>query len=116
MYLLLSNHIESDLEAIADYIAQDNPTRALSFIRQIRDQLRLIGQNPLLYQLRPDIGKDARVAVFGRYVILFRILEETVRIERVVFGDAIFQLSINRLIRAKKSRRKIRNRPASAFR
>jgi len=86
MFVELSSFIESDLEAIADYIAQDNPMRAVSFIREIREELRLVGQNPLLYQLRPEIGEDARLAVVGRYVILFHILGEVVRIERVIFG------------------------------
>ena len=86
MLVELSSFIESDLEAIADYIAQDNPMRAVSFIREIREELRLVGQNPLLYQLRPEIGEGARLAVVGRYVILFHIVGEVVRIERVIFG------------------------------
>jgi toxin ParE1/3/4 len=85
MLVELSSFIESDLEAIADYIAQDNPMRAVSFIREIREELRLVGQNPLLYQLRPEIDEDARLAVVGRYVILFHIVGEVVRIERVIF-------------------------------
>ena len=32
------------------------------------------------------MADDARLAVVGRYVILFRIIERCVRIERVVFG------------------------------
>jgi plasmid stabilization system protein ParE len=86
MLVELSSFIENDLEAIADYIAQDNPMGAVSFIREIRVELRLVGQNPLLYQLRPEIGEDARLAVVGRYVILFHIVGEVVRIERVIFG------------------------------
>jgi toxin ParE1/3/4 len=86
MLVELSSFIESDLEAIADYIAQDNPMRAVSFIREIREELRLVGQHPLLYQLRPEIGEGARLAVVGRYVILFHIVGEVVRIERVIFG------------------------------
>jgi plasmid stabilization system protein ParE len=86
MRVELSSFIESDLEAIADYIAQDNPMRAISFIREIREELRLVGQDPLLYQFRPEIGEDARLAVVGRYVILFHIVGEVVRIERVIFG------------------------------
>jgi plasmid stabilization system protein ParE len=69
MLVELSSFIESDLEAIADYIAQDNPMRAVSFIREIREELRLVGQNRLLYQLRPEIGEDARAGAVGRYVI-----------------------------------------------
>jgi toxin ParE1/3/4 len=86
MRVELSRFIEPDLEAIADYIAQDNPERALSFLAEIRAKLILVGNNPLLYRLRPEIGDEARIAVVGRYVILFRIIEDTVRIERVVFG------------------------------
>ena len=86
MRVELSSFIESDLEAIADYIAQDNPMRAISFIREIREELRLVSRYPLLYRLRPEVGEDARLAVVGRYVILFHILGEVVRIERVIFG------------------------------
>jgi toxin ParE1/3/4 len=86
MRLELSPYIERDLEEIADWIAQDNPRRAVSFIQEIREEFRRIGEGPLLYQLRPEIGADARLAVVGRYVILFRITGELIRIERVVFG------------------------------
>jgi toxin ParE1/3/4 len=86
MRIELSRFVEPDLEAIADYIAQDNPERALSFLAEIRDKFALVGNNPLLYRLRPEIGEDARITVVGRYVILFRIVEDTARIERVVFG------------------------------
>jgi toxin ParE1/3/4 len=95
MRLELSSFVEGDLDTIADYIAQDNPTRAVSFLREIREQILAIGQNPLLYQLRPEIGEGARMAIVGRYVILFRTMEEVVRIERVVYGGrdllALFQ-------------------------
>jgi plasmid stabilization system protein ParE len=86
MRVELSRFVEPDLEANADYIAQDNPERAVSFLQEIRTKLALVGQRPLAYQLRPEIGEDARIAVVGRYVLLFRIVGEVVRIERVVFG------------------------------
>jgi plasmid stabilization system protein ParE len=95
MRLEFSRWVESDLENISDYIAQDNPARAVSFIREIRSKIVQIGRQPLLHQLRPEIGEGARLAVVGRYVLLFRIVDETVRIERVVFGGrdltALFQ-------------------------
>ena len=86
MRVEFSRWVESDLDLIADYIAQDNPRRAVTFIREIREKIDQIGEQPLLYQLRPEIGEGARIAVVGRYVILFRILGETVRIERIVYG------------------------------
>ncbi len=86
MRVEFSRWVESDLDLIADYIAQDNPRRAVTFIREIREKIDRTGEQPWLYQLRPEIGEGARIAVVGRYVILFRILADTVRIERVVYG------------------------------
>jgi plasmid stabilization system protein ParE len=59
MRVELSPFIKGDLEAIADWIAEDNPRRAVTFIREIREEFRKIGQGPLHYQLRPEIGEDA---------------------------------------------------------
>lgn len=86
MRLELSALVESDLEAIADWIAEDNPRRALTFIREIREEFGRIAKGPELYRLRPEIGDDARLAVVGRYVIMFRFDADVVRIERVVYG------------------------------
>ncbi len=86
MRLLYSQDVEGDLEAIADYIAVDNPRRAVSFIREIYTAIERIGEGPLLHQLRPEIGSDARLAVVGRYVILFRVADDVVYIERVAYG------------------------------
>jgi plasmid stabilization system protein ParE len=36
--------------------------------------------------LRPELGPDARLATVGSYVILFRIHQNAVRIERVLHG------------------------------
>lgn len=87
MRLELSPYVERDLEEIAEWIAQDNPRRAVTFLEEVRIAFRQLGANPLHYQLRPDIGDDARPAVAGRYVILFRIAGDAVRVERVVYGS-----------------------------
>jgi toxin ParE1/3/4 len=84
--------VEDDLDEIAAYIAADNPPRAITFVREIRAEIDRIGQGPQLYQLRPDIGEAARLAVVGRYVILFRIDGDVVRIERVVQGNRLLPI------------------------
>jgi toxin ParE1/3/4 len=86
MRLEFSRFVESDLEAIGDYIAQDTPKRAITFIREMRERIRAVGENPLIYRVRAEIGEGARMAVVGRYVILFRVVGEIVRVERVVYG------------------------------
>ena len=86
MRLELSAFVETDLDEIAAFIADDNPGRAITFIQDIRTKFRVIQRTPLLYQLRPDIGEEARTATVGHYAILFRVREAAVRIERVVYG------------------------------
>jgi toxin ParE1/3/4 len=81
----VSSLVEGDLDAIADYIAQDNPKRALSFLREIREQILALGHRPLRFRLRTELEEDARVSLVGRYGILFRIHDDAVRVERVVY-------------------------------
>jgi plasmid stabilization system protein ParE len=78
--------VEADLQEIADYIAQDNPTRAVTFIAEIGARFHVIAESPWIYRLRPEIGETARLCTHGHYVILFRIVDDVVRIERVAFG------------------------------
>ena len=86
MRLEFSRFIEGDLDDIGSYIAQDNPRRAVTFIQDIRAKFRDIQRNPLICQLRPDIGDEARMASVGNYAILFRVIRAAVRIERVTYG------------------------------
>ena len=85
MRIEVSSLVEGDLDEIADYIAQDNPRWALSFLREIREQILALGRRPLRFRLRIELEEDARVALVGRYGILFRIREDALRVERVVY-------------------------------
>jgi plasmid stabilization system protein ParE len=87
MRLRLSPHVPGDLEEIADYIAQDSPRQAVRLLHELHSRMKEIAKQPMLYQLRPEIGEGARLAVMGPYVILFRIRSNAVRIERVVHGS-----------------------------
>jgi len=86
MRLEIGPFVNADLEEIGDFIALDNPRRAVSFIQEIRERFRTISENPLIFRLHPEIGEDARLSWHGRYVILFRIDADIVRIERIIFG------------------------------
>jgi toxin ParE1/3/4 len=87
----LSSFVEADLDAMAGSIAQDNPRRALSFIRQIRKEILGLGHSPLRFQVRNELEGEARMARVGRYGILFRIHQDAVRVERVLYitGDLL---------------------------
>ena len=85
MRIEVSSLVEGDLDEIADYIAQDNPRWALNFLREIREQILALGRRPLRFRVRTELEEDARVALVGRYGILFRIHDDAVRVERVVY-------------------------------
>jgi plasmid stabilization system protein ParE len=53
-------------------------------LRVLHARMKKIAQQPEIYRLRPEIGAEARLATVGNYIILFRIRQDTVRIERVV--------------------------------
>lgn len=51
MQLELSAFVETDLDEIAAFIADDNPERAVTFTQDIRAKFRVIQRTPLLYQI-----------------------------------------------------------------
>jgi toxin ParE1/3/4 len=85
--LRLSPHVPLNLEEIADFIAQDSPRHAILLLRALRAKMKEIAKQPRLFQLRPEISADARLACVGQYIILFRIRKNSVRIERVLRGS-----------------------------
>lgn len=87
MRLRFSPFVKHDLAEIAEYISQDSPRHAANWIRVLRSRFTEIAKQPLLFRLRPELGADARLAPVGHYLILFRIRQDMVRIERVVHGS-----------------------------
>ena len=86
MRLSFSPKAALDLEEIGDYIARDNPLRALSFIAELEAQCRRVAEMPAAFPKREDIAPGLQMAVHGNYLILFRVQSDSVRIERIVHG------------------------------
>jgi len=82
----LSSFVANDLEAISDYISRHNPTRALTFVEELRIEIKGLAVNPFLYRLRPELRRDRRVLTFGQYLIVFRVVGDDVLVERVLQG------------------------------
>lgn len=77
---------QDDLLEIALYIAQDNPTRALSFVDELEAQCLRLGQAAGIGAPRPELGEGVRMLAHGRYLIFYREHPSTIRIERVMHG------------------------------
>ncbi|MBV8209937.1 MAG: type II toxin-antitoxin system RelE/ParE family toxin [Burkholderiaceae bacterium] len=77
---------EADLEGIGDYIAADNPSRAVSFISEVRMHCERIERNPRAYRTRLELGKGIRSCAHGNYLILFTMVDAAVLIVRILHG------------------------------
>lgn len=76
-----------DLRQIGDYISQDNPARALTFVAELREHCRRIAARPRMHRLREEFGPGVRSAVHGAYLVLYTHQDDgQVVIERVVHG------------------------------
>lgn len=89
MQCIFSTFAELDLEEIADYIARDNPRRALSYIGDIREHCRNIVTFSEAAALHEEFGTGIRVVPFGRYLIFYTTHPDTVRIERILSSSRL---------------------------
>ncbi len=86
MFCIFTTQAEDDLEGIADYIAVDNPRRAISFVQEIRERCYRITNAPQGYPLAPEHGEDIRKVPFGNYLILYTIHDGNVVILHIPHG------------------------------
>lgn len=72
--VIFTEQAERDLEEIADFIAVDNPARALTFVRELREKAVAIEQSPRAFPLAPrHEDKGLRRRIHGNYVICYRL-------------------------------------------
>ncbi|TRC92613.1 type II toxin-antitoxin system RelE/ParE family toxin [Mesorhizobium sp. WSM4303] len=74
--LVFTDQAEADLEAIGDYIALDNPFRAVTFIQELRRdcvELRTMPERYPLFERHRSRGIRRRV--HGNYLIFYRVGE-----------------------------------------
>jgi toxin ParE1/3/4 len=87
MKVRFTPEVDSDLRNIGDYIAADSPTRALSFVAELREQSGQIGAMPHGF---PAIGERGgftyRRHRHGSYLICYRVREGEVEVVRVLHG------------------------------
>ncbi|NUZ09001.1 type II toxin-antitoxin system RelE/ParE family toxin [Piscinibacter koreensis] len=80
----ISPPAEADLMEIGDYIARDNPRRAETFIDELLEHGEKIAQMPTAYAPREDLAPGLRACPHQRYIIFFRVIGTTTRIERIL--------------------------------
>ncbi|VVD85798.1 type II toxin-antitoxin system RelE/ParE family toxin [Pandoraea anhela] len=73
-----------DLENVGDYIALDNPRRAVTFIQELRDKCLSLADMPYAFPVVPRYERfGIRHRVYGNYQIFYRVVESDARIDIV---------------------------------
>lgn len=79
---------ERDLEEIADYIARDNPKRALSFVRELREACGILATAPYAFAPPPRYrAQGVRMRVHKSYLIFYVVSAETVDFIHILHGQ-----------------------------
>lgn len=73
MSLFITPLVAQDLEEIGDYIAQDNPIHASSFMTELLAQCQKITLNPVGYRTSPEMSNGLRPCAHGNYAIFFEL-------------------------------------------
>lgn len=74
-----ANSAEEGILEIVDYIALDNPDRALSFVAELTSSLRKnLSTFPLSYKVATDleINEEIRICSYGNYNSYYRVIED----------------------------------------
>lgn len=76
----------ADLIEIGDFIAQDDPRRAASFVAEIEGKMRAAAERPMSFPVRDELHEGLRAARHGRYLIFFVEQGDEVQVVRVLHG------------------------------
>lgn len=87
MRVIITPRAQSDLEAIGDYIAAENPDRAVSFVVELRIRCLTLATNPERFPLTERLAiKGVRKLSHDSYLIFFRVYPDRVTVVRVLHG------------------------------
>lgn len=85
----------ANLVLIADYIAEDNPARATSFVQEIRNKTNALVEFPTLGRPGRVLGTRELVA-HKNYIITYRVRGENVEVIRVLHVAKRWPLDFDR--------------------
>lgn len=85
MKVTLSMQARRDLDGIRRYIEEDNPARAISFVNELRDVARRIGDMPRAFPLVPRYEQHGiRRRSYNGYGILYSVQPDRIFVHRII--------------------------------
>jgi len=87
MIVVVTAAAEADLESIADWIAKDNPTRAATFVSELRQRCETLINAAEGYALLPRYERlGIRRRPHRDYLIFYRVVDDTIEILHILQG------------------------------
>lgn len=87
MIVVISDEAEADLERIADHIAENNPARALSFVKELRSRCESLADMAEAFPLVPRFGRaNVRRRIYGSYLIFYRVTGLQIEVLHILHG------------------------------
>lgn len=88
MRLSFTESALSDLDEIAEYIAQEHPERAVAFVKELVAVCQRLTLAPMGYvAIGNASGRAIRMRSHKRYLIFYTVTDETVEIVHVLHGS-----------------------------
>ena len=91
----LTQHAQNDLEHIFDYIAADSINNAVNFMLELEEKVYSLDTFPERHPLIAEneyFGTDYRHLVYRKYRIIYRIIDCSVFILRIIHGAKLLQV------------------------
>jgi toxin ParE1/3/4 len=85
--VVIADAADAELEAISDWIAQEDQERALRFVRELLKRAYNIADFPSAYPVVESYQhRGVRRCVHGKYLIVYRVSGDVVEILHFVHG------------------------------
>ena len=87
MKVRLARSAKADLSAIADWIGEDNPQRAASFVRELYERCMSLAHRPKRFPVARHVESVAVRKLSHRdYLIFYAVLDDQVEIIHIIHG------------------------------
>ena len=87
MIVVITDEAEADLERIGDFIARDNPLRAVSFVSELVDRCHDLADTSQAFPFVPHHEQTGvRRRPHGRYLIFYRASAARIEVLHVLHG------------------------------
>lgn len=94
MSVLITRRALIDLEDVGDFIAQDNPGRAITFVIELKMFCLNLKDWPRGYVQVEGLSQGLRRAPYGNYSIFYRVTDENIRVSRILHSARLVSVDM----------------------